>query len=111
MISVKTFLTHDNVFSLVVSRAGTAINLISTGVTRVVVTSAAEEVDSDVNAAAFDFATDGATGVIEFDFADLSPSLSIGKHKCDLTIFDPIHPDGQVWEDAFTLHVKPAVVA
>jgi hypothetical protein len=106
MISVKVFLTHDNVFKLEVSKGGTAVDLTAAGVTRVVVTSPSAEIDSDVNASAFDFATEGDEGIIEFDFADLA--LGIGKQLCDLTIYDAAHAAGQVWEDAFEMTVKAA---
>jgi len=104
MISVVIYLTHDNTFALEVSSGGSPIDLVATGVTRVVVTSATETVDSAINPEAFDYATDGASGIIEFDFADIITDL--GHHLCSLTIFDPLHPDGQVWGDAFTMLVK-----
>ena len=109
MITVIVYKTHDNTFSIEVSENGTPVNLITTGVDRVVVTSASEQVDSDVDASAFDYTTLGATGIIEFDFADVS-DLDIGSHQCQLTIYDTAHPNGQVWDDIFAMSVRAAVV-
>jgi len=107
-ISVVVFLTHDNTFTLEVSRGGVAVDLNAAGVTRVVVSIPSMDIDSAVDSAAFDYVTNGATGLIEFDFADLS--IPVDKHECDLIIYDVLHPDGQVWENAFELNVKASRV-
>ena len=110
MISVETFLTHDNIFSLQVLKNGVAVDLVATAVSRVVVNSGRNQIDSAVDSAAFDYTSDGARGIIHFDFTDLT-GLSTGKHLCTLTVFDALHPHGQVWADVFELTVNPNVVS
>ena len=109
MASVKVFITHDNIFSLRIMSNSSPVNLINTAVSRVVVTSTSLEVDSSLNPESFDYSTDGVDGVIHFDFADLT-GLAPGTYRCRLTIYDAIHPNGQVWRDKFELVIRPRVV-
>lgn len=109
MIKVIVYLTHDNTFSLGLFRNTVAVDLVATGVSRVVISSEDLQIDSDEDAAAFDYSTEGAAGTIIFDFADLA-GLTVGTHLCSLTVYDTLHPNGQVWDNVFRLRIKAQVV-
>ena len=112
MIEVDIYLTHNNTFSIVVKEGYTPVKLISTGVTRIVAAYSGIEIDSDEpgqGQGCFDWTTNGEDGVIEFDFSDLAV-LESGDHYCTLVVYDPAHPDGQVWDDLFKMTVRGQVV-
>lgn len=114
-ISVQVYLTHDNPFSFIIRRGSSAVNLVTSNVTRMVIRygdGASDYIDSDVTGQGagqpFDWTTDGESGIVKFDFGD--QSISPGNYNCYLVIYDVLHPDGQVWPKHFELSVKEAVI-
>ena len=112
-IEEHVWLTHDNTFELEVNINETPVNLVSTGVTRMVITTdTGLEIDSDVEGEgagnAFDWATSGATGIVIFTFGGLT--IDAGRYLCRLTIFDPTNTNGQVWDTEFYMIVHDAIV-
>lgn len=105
MLEVTQFKTHDNAFSLKILRGNSPVDLIDTGVSRVVVNTETEQIDSDVDSAAIDYTTQGASGIIIFDFADLA-AIVAGDYICSITIFDTLHTAGQVFNMAFKVIMR-----
>ena len=109
MIEVKVFQSHDNTFSLQITSQGTPVNLINTGVSRVVVkVGSSNQVDSDINPEAIDWITNGTDGKIEFIFSLLD--LPIGIHSSQLVVYDGSHILGQVIGDKFQIDISEQVV-
>ena len=109
MIEVKVFQTHDNTFSLQIATNNAPIDLIATGVTRMVVKiGTSNQVDSNVNPEAIDWITGGSEGDVEFIFASLG--LPLGIHRSQLVIYDGAHPLGQVIGNMFQIEIFPHVV-
>jgi hypothetical protein len=115
MFDVGVYLGHDNPFSLTVKRGGTAVDLVATSVTRMVIkygNTASEIIDSDVAGEGagqpFDWATSGASGICEYDLG--GQSIPVGTHECSLIIYDTLHPSGQVWDGLFRMVVKSQYV-
>lgn len=112
MIRVSVYLEQSNPFSLIVTRGGVGVNLINTGVTRVVVVHKDGQIDSAVDPTAFDWTTEGEDGVIEFDFGSLTTPLEASKvYMCTPVLYDPNHSNGQVWHEPFQMIVRPKQVA
>lgn len=109
MIEVKVFQAHDNTFSLLIAANRVPVDLIATGVSRMVVkVGTSNQVDSDVNPEAIDWATNGTSGEVEFIFASLD--LPLGEHRCQLVVYDGLHTLGQIIGDKFQIEILPHVV-
>jgi len=107
---VDAYLNHDNIFTLIVKAGDVAVDLISTGVTRMVLTTeTGYQVDSAVETGTFDWTTDGASGKVHCAFGFIEDLLA-GRYLCRLTIFDPAHTNGQVWDTKFFMNVYNPVV-
>ena len=108
---VNVFNGHDNTFTVTLQSGGSAVDLDATGVTRMVLrygTGASECLDSDVVGAGagqvFDWVTDGANGNVEFDLGN--QSITAGTYgTTSLIVYDPTHPEGQVWHNVLKLVV------
>ena len=105
---------HSSKFSLTVKEGGVALDLTTSGITRVVIkltdvhaTSKVIIVDSAVNSAYFDYVTRGADGIIDFLFG--SAGIAEGEYEAYLVLYDPQHTNGQPWPP-FTLHAIDVVV-
>ena len=113
-ISVSVYRTHNNVFGLEVlqklpgATVATPVDLDAAGVTRVVLDSRVNQIDSAESPAAFDFVTQGAVGIITFNFGQLP--INVGKSSFTLIIYDVLHPNGQVWDDVVEIDVEPTGV-
>lgn len=109
VITETYFLGHDNTFKLTLSKGGVVVPLVSSNVTRVIVRygpGATDFVDSDDEPSAFDWATNGENGEIEFDFGELTSPIPVGVYTCTLVVYDPLHPEGQVWFKLFNMDVR-----
>lgn len=112
MIRVSVYLNQSNPFEFIVERGGVAVDLVDVGVTRIVVVHADGQIDSAVDTGAFDWTTEGADGIITFDFGSLSTPLIANKHYiCTPVIYDPVHPNGQVWDETFHMVARAQQVA
>jgi len=120
IIKVVQFINHDNPFSLLLEKevddVTTPVNFISTGVSRMVIVYGSGQIDSDIEGEGsginnvFDWTTNGTNGIVTFNLGTLTVPVSTGTYTCDLVVYDPTYDDGQVWEKAFKLYVKPQKV-
>lgn len=103
-VQETVYIGRDNLFSLEVLEDNVAVDLVAGGVTRVDLDIEGKiTIDSDTYPSAFDYATDGASGIIHFDFGGLT--LPLGKDfNTTLIIYDSAHTDGQIW-DTFDLTI------
>jgi len=63
-------------------------------------------IDSNTYPSAFDWATDGASGILYLDIGSVA-GLKKGLFRARLTIYDLTYPNGWVW-DEFMLKVEEA---
>lgn len=104
----KTYRGYDNINDLLLKADGVAQDISTT--TKAAFIYNGVEFNSDNYASAFDWATDGADGVIHLKIGAIGTDIEVGRDKkAKLIIYDPNYPNGHVW-GTFDLEVF-AIVA
>ena len=101
---------HNNLISLTVKEDGTVVDLVTNGVTRMILrlfkatskaNSGGETLDSDDLGTGpgngFDWATRGASGIVDLMVG--GAGVAAGDYRAYLIIYDPDHATGQVWPE------------
>ena len=104
MIRVFSYKGLSSEFTLGFDRGGVPIDLVATGVTRVRLVNDDYDIDSDTvgfgSGLAIDAATEGASGNIIFKLGSISdPDMPAGIHNMQVVLYDPLHANGQPFEE------------
>lgn len=99
------YTNRDNTFELLLKADGVAVNLATAEPTKIEILFLGNYYNSDEFPNAFDWTTQGASGIISFDLASIT-TLEAGRDKnAELIVYDGTNPDGIVW-GTFDLLVK-----
>ena len=92
----KNYIGYDNVNDLLLKENG-VIEDIST-ITKAAFIFNGNEYNSDNFPSAFDWSTDGASGIIHLSIGKIGSSISKGRDKkTELILYDANYPNGHVW--------------
>ena len=111
-IIVEVINGRDNKFGIEFSDSNGTIDLVATGVDRIVIDYDGTDLDSDdagVTTGAggnIDWVTSGADGVVIFELGTLATPLVTGNYICSAVIYDATNTNGQEWENIFQMNVK-----
>ena len=110
MIRVFSYKGMSSEFTLGFDRGGVPIPLVSAGTSRVRLVNSQYDVDSDTvgfgSGQAIDVTTEGEEGNIIFKLGDISdPDMPAGIHNMQVVLYDPLHPNGQPFEDLVQLRL------
>ena len=90
------------VIKLLLKENGTAVNLTDSGdnarsVTKVAILFKEQMINSTNFPSAFDWDTDGASGILEIDIAKITGLETGTDSAAELIVFDPVNTNGVVW--------------
>lgn len=115
-IIVEVINGRDNKFGIQFSDDNGPIDLVTTGVNRIIIDYDGTDLDTDdvgVTTGAggnVDWITDGANGTVIFELGTLATPIATGNYICSAIIYDSTNTNGQEWIDIFQMNVKPTKV-
>ena len=111
-IIVEVINGRSNEFGINFADENGAIDLVATGVNRIIIDYAGTDLDTDgagVTTGAsgnIDWETEGASGNIIFRLGELATPITPGNYLCSAIVFTTTDTAGQEWRNIFQMNVK-----
>ena len=93
MTTETIYLGHDNIIDLLLTADGEVVDISAT--TRATAQFGGIYIDSDTSLSAFDW-SEGEDGILHLTFG--KETILTGTYKVVITLYDPVNPDGVVWD-------------